>query len=60
MLSVTNKPFLLSVVMFADKAGSLPKSGVPERCSTVTGSGLTRKYSPKLEKLYRNKHSSFL
>jgi hypothetical protein len=40
---VRDNPFHSSL-MLADKAWSLLKSGVPERCSTEIGSGLTRKF----------------
>jgi len=37
------KPFQ-SNLMFADKARSLPQSGVPEWCSNEIGSDFTRKH----------------
>jgi len=45
---------------FVCKAKSLPESGAPERCFTWTGSSLTRKHYTKLERIFRNKHSSLL
>ncbi len=51
------RPFQPSI-MFADKARSLPKSVVPERCSSVIGCNLTRKHYTKFVKLDRNKRSS--
>jgi hypothetical protein len=50
MVFVPVRP-LQSSLMFADKATSLPKSGVPEICSTVVSSGLTRKHWTRLESL---------
>ncbi len=46
--------------MFADKAGSLPKSGVSEKCCSVKGSGLTRKRWARLGKFVEDKHSGLL
>ncbi len=38
----------------------LPKSGAPERCITLVGSGLTCKYWTKLERLPKDKNSNLL
>ncbi len=46
--------------MFTGKARSPPLSGVPERCITWVGSGLTCKHYTRLERLARHKHSSLL
>ncbi len=46
--------------MFVGKARSLPYSGTPERCLTVVGSSLTRKYQIKLERPGRGEHFSLL
>jgi hypothetical protein len=43
--------------MFAEKAMSLPMSGVLERCCFVIGSGLISKHYSGLEKLSRDKNS---
>ncbi len=50
MVFVPVRPLQPSL-MFADKATSLPKCGVPERCSTVRSSGLTCKHWTRLESL---------
>ncbi len=46
-------------LMLAGEARGLPKSGALERCFTRLGSGLTRKHFTRLERLVRDKHSSF-
>jgi len=43
-----------------DKARSLPKSGAPDRCFTLEGSGLTLKHLTRLERPAREEHSSLL
>jgi hypothetical protein len=52
---VAGKPVQSSLV-FVGKAWS----GAPERCFTWVGSGLTRKYWTRLERLAKDKHSSLL
>ncbi len=46
--------------MFVGKARSLPYSAAPESYATWGGSGLTYKPYTRLERLAREKHSSFL
>jgi len=53
------KPFQPNL-MFVGKATGPHLSGAPERCFTWVGSGLTRKHYTRLERLVREKHSSFL
>jgi hypothetical protein len=43
-------------LMFADKVRHIPMSRVPERYSTLIGSGFTLKDWTSLEKLARSKH----
>jgi hypothetical protein len=52
-------PFQPSL-MLVGKARSLPQNGAPERCFTQIGSGLTRKYYTRLERLAMDKHTSLL
>ncbi len=56
---VPGKPFQ-PILMFVGEARSLPKSGAPEGSFTRVGSGLTRKYWTRVERLARDKHSSVL
>jgi hypothetical protein len=58
-LSVPGRSFQPSL-MVADKARSQPMGGVPERCSTVIGFGLTCKHLTMLEKLAEDKKSRLL
>jgi hypothetical protein len=47
-------------LIIVGEARSLTLSGAPERCFTWVGSGITRKYYNRLERLARDKHSSLL
>ncbi len=59
VIFATGKPFQFSL-MFMGKARGLPQGRVPERCFTWVGSGLTRKFQTRLERLARDKNSSLL
>ncbi len=56
---VPGRRFQLSL-MFEGKARSLPKSGAPERYLNQVRCSLTCKHYTGMERLARNKHSSFL
>jgi hypothetical protein len=45
--------------MFFGKARIIPEGGAPERCFSLIVSVLTRKHYTRLERLARDKHSSF-
>jgi hypothetical protein len=45
------------LLMFASKAGSLPKSGIPKRCFKLVGSRLAPNHYTRLEMLSRQKRS---
>ncbi len=56
---VPNKPFQL-IIMFVGKAGSLPLSGVGERCFTCKCCSFIHKQLTRLERPSKDKHSSLL
>jgi hypothetical protein len=47
-------------LMFVGKTRNLLKTGAPERCFTLAGSGLTYKYYTRLERLATDKQSSLV